>query len=305
MDHRIDLLGWRGLIFGWLCALVSLPLALVVAVVGQGLGALIGGCSWIGLAVPPDRQVWALVNQPTMGFADTSSAHGYWLGSLLLPVAVIIFFCVLLRSYRRLSVELFTIHASWGLTLICVAWLPLIDRQDGHLNRWLHYGDFSQHFIWALPLLAVCLGLFPGLRLLSLMRMWRRDGGRAARIMIVILHFSPAVIIWIGLTSVLGQSVAVVPAVAVGACLLAAVILAWLRYTHAPFHPMREIGLGGVVAVLMTGIVLGLLVWGAGRPLDQQKRAGLLWANRSTTNNIRQWIETRHVFGETRSTATE
>ena len=55
----------KGLLYGLLAAVAAFPGALLVAVAGQGIGALLGGCGWIGVSTPVDRQVWALVNQPT------------------------------------------------------------------------------------------------------------------------------------------------------------------------------------------------------------------------------------------------
>jgi len=66
MRREIDVMDAKGLLYGLLAAVAAFPGALLVAVAGQGIGALLGGCGWIGVSTPLDRQVWALVNQPTL-----------------------------------------------------------------------------------------------------------------------------------------------------------------------------------------------------------------------------------------------
>ena len=85
MRKDLDTLSPRVLPLGWLLAASASLLAVVTAAVGQGVSAWIGGCHWIGVSLPLGRQVWALVNQPSLAFATSGAAFGYWLGSTLLP----------------------------------------------------------------------------------------------------------------------------------------------------------------------------------------------------------------------------
>ena len=74
----------------WLAASAAIPLTLITAVFGQGIGALAGGCHWIGASVPIGRQVWALDNQPVLNFSSLPGAGGYWLGSTAVPLVIAI-----------------------------------------------------------------------------------------------------------------------------------------------------------------------------------------------------------------------
>ena len=68
----------------------DLPLDAFLKKAAARLGALLGGCGWIGISTPLHRQVWALVNQPALNFASLPRGLGYWLGSLALPLLIVV-----------------------------------------------------------------------------------------------------------------------------------------------------------------------------------------------------------------------
>ena len=145
----------------WLAASTATPLALIAAACGQGLGALIGGCQWIGVTLPIGRQVWALVNQPALNFASLPAAWGYWLGSILLPLLVAATIIGILPRPRSMVSELFSLQVAWAMTTLAMAWLPLVDTNDGHLARFLSLHGFSPPFpFWPCPVPASYLILF-------------------------------------------------------------------------------------------------------------------------------------------------
>ncbi|MBD3872686.1 MAG: hypothetical protein IFK91_07200, partial [Acidobacteria bacterium] len=172
----------------WTAAIAAFPLALVLAVLGQGLGALVGGCQWIGASLPLDRQVWALVNQPVLNFASLPSAGGYWLGSLMVPLIVAALVIPLFLRSNSMIVEVSVIQLAWGAAVVAVAWLPLLDQGDGHLARWLDLHDLPPTLVWLAPALAAGAGLLPTLRLLELARRRQKDTGRAYRVVLVVFH---------------------------------------------------------------------------------------------------------------------
>ena len=291
MRSDLDLMAPPVLGISWLAAAAALPLALIMAMVGQGLGALVGGCGWIGLSLPIDRQVWALVNQPVLNFASEPVAAGYWLGSLVLPLAIAATLVPLLPRARSLTAELAVVQMAWGAAVVAVAWLPLLDADDGHLVRWLALHGMPVRVTWLVPLLGAGAALLPTLRLLALARRQRQHTGRGFRLLVVAAHLGLPLAIWVGMASAIRGSLPSAAAIAVAIALSASLMLAWFRYP-APFvHPLREPSAGGVLGLALAVIVMAASLWVGGRRLPDEKSAGVLWGQPQAFNNIRQWIE--------------
>ena len=275
----------------WIAAIAAFPLALVLAVFGQGLGALVGGCQWIGASLPLDRQVWALVNQPVLNFASLPSAGGYWLGSLMVPLIVAALVIPLFLRSNSLIVEVSVIQLAWGAAVVAVAWLPLLDKGDGHLARWLDLHDLPLPLVWLAPVLAAGAGLLPTLRLLELARRRQKDTGRAFRVLLVVFHLVVPVVVWVGLGSLVRSSVPLEATLAIAAPVCAAIVLAWLRYPAPYVRPLERPTVSGVVALVICAVVVTILMWIAGRPLPDNASAGILWGQPQAYNNIRPWID--------------
>ena len=280
----------------WTAAIAAFPLALVVAILGQGLGAVIGGCQWIGASLPLDRQVWALVNQPVLNFASLPSAGGYWLGSLIVPLIVAATVIPLLPRANSLIVEISVVQVAWGAAVVAVAWLPLLEKGDGHLAHWLGLHGLSTHFVWLAPVLAAGLGLLPTLRLLELARRRQKDTGRAYRVALVVIHLGAPVVAWVGLGSFIRSSVPFEAALAIAVPVCAAVLLAWLRYPAPYVRPLERPSASGVIALVICAIMAAILVWITGRPLPDDVSAGVLWGTPQTYNNIRPWIDPASIL---------
>lgn len=289
----LDLLGPRNLLFSWLAAAAALPGVMLVVVVGQGLGSLLGGCAWIGLSVPVHRPPWALVNQPSLAFAGQAGANGYWLGSTLLPLVLVLVAMIAVRRPRRLAVELVLIQWCWALTVVGLAWLPLLDGEDGHVARFLHFKEAAPWLAWLLPLAAVSLGVLPALRLLSSLRLARRSAGRAARELALILHLMVPTLTFLAAVTILRGSPALEPSLAAALVIVAPLVVAWLRFPLAPFQRPDEVSVGH--AALALAVVLGVagVIWVGGRPLTTDTVAGVTWSVPAANNNIRPWIEDR------------
>ena len=115
MVEKLDPMAPAGILCGLLAGMVGLQAGLVLAVLGQGVGSVLGGCSWIGISLPIHLQPWALVNQPVLGFAHRGEALGYWFGSLLLPLVVALGLPAMLRRPRTLTAHLLVVHTAWGI----------------------------------------------------------------------------------------------------------------------------------------------------------------------------------------------
>jgi hypothetical protein len=275
----------------WLAATTTAVLALVSAVCGQGLGALFGGCQWIGVSLPLDRQVWALVNQPVLNFASLPAAVGYWLGSIFLPLAVAVTIIGFLPRPKTLVAEIVSLHVAWAMSTIAVAWLPLVDRADGHLARFLSLHGCSDSWIWLAPGLAASAALLPVLRLLELARRRRSSIGRRHRVWLVSLHLALPTVVWIAITSWIRGAVPVLPTIAIATPLMSAFVLAWLYYPSPHVHPLSKTKSVEILGLVGAAILLVSAAWLAGRPLADGSSAGLLWGQPRSFNNIRPWIE--------------
>lgn len=291
MPRSPDLATPASLLLGWLAAAVALPFALLAAAVGQGLGAMMGGCEWIGLSLPIGRPVWALVNQPSLDFASRPTAFGYWFGSLLLPLAAAAAILVLLPSPRTLARGLTSIELSWAAA-VTLGWLPLLDRTDGHLARWLALQDHPWWLLWAAPALATTVAAPITLRLLALARVSRPSLSRWRRLGLVTLYLVVPAAAWLGLAGAVAGAASLPALMGAAPPVAMALAIAFL------FYPPSARSLRGPEGVsltwLMTGaLALAGLLWLAGRPLGGGRWAGTLWGPPGAFNNIRPWIAAR------------
>jgi hypothetical protein len=275
----------------WAAAIAAFPLALVVAVFGQGVGAMVGGCHWIGVSLPLDREVWALVNQPVLNFASLPTAGGYWLGSLVVPLMVAALVIPLLPRAQSLIVEISVVQVAWGAAAVAVAWLPLLDEGDGHLTRWLALNGLSTSWVWLAPAFAAAAGLLPTLRLLELARRRHKDTGRIYRVALVVIHLVVPVVLWVGLASLIRSSVPLEATLAIAVPVCAALLLAWLRYPAPYVRPLERPSVSGVISLVICSALATILIWTTGRPLPDDESAGILWGTPQAYNNIRPWID--------------
>ncbi len=295
MDAGFALFRPRGIAFAWLAAAAMIPLVLILAVLGQAVGAMLGGCTWIGGSLPADHQVWALVNQPTgdglaSAFASQRRATGYWLGSMLLPLAVAALAVPILPRSRSLAAELVVVQLAWTAATVGVAWMPLLDAKDGHLSAWLELHRLPPLLVWSLPLLAAAAALSPCLRLLALARRLRSHISRWQRLGVVVLYLLPPLAGWVCLAALVRGELPVRSLIGILVPSLVAVATAWLTSPPPYVQPLEELEGGSFAWAIAAVLVLGSLVAVAGWPLADSRRTGLLWSHPSSANNVRPWI---------------
>jgi hypothetical protein len=286
------------IVLSWTAAAAAYPAALMAAVIGQGIGALAGGCHWIGISLSIHRQVWALVNQPVLNFASLPSATGYWLGSLVLPAILAATLIPLLPRKRSLLVEMVLVQATWAASVIGIAWLSLVDRNDGHLVRWLSLQDLPAEWVWLAPVLAALTGLIPTLRLLALARRRRPDTGRVYRLRLVVVHFVVPAALWAGAGALVGETVPIAAMIAICCPLCAAMALAWLRYPPPFAHRLDQPSRPGLTLLIATAAACAIATTVATRPRPDGRCPGVLWAAPQSFNNIRPWIDAVPIRGD-------
>ncbi len=279
-------------LLGWLSAAVAVPSALLAAAVGQGLGAVAGGCQWIGISLPMGRPVWALVNQPALDFASRPTALGYWLGSLLLPLVGALGVLAAVARPRSVAGALIAVELAWGATL-GMAWRAFLDPVDGHLVHWLALHDLPRPLVWTAPALAALVAVPTTLRLLSTARAGRAHLGRRQRLGVVVIHLIPPALLWLGLGYAAAGRPSLAAAVAMAPPVAAALAIAFLFYPPSPARTLGNRHRVAVAWMLAAAIPLGGLLWLGGRPLGGGRWTAVLWARPDARNNIRAWIEPR------------
>jgi hypothetical protein len=282
----------------WLAASAAIPLALICAVLGQGVGALAGGCHWIGISLPLGRQVWALVNQPVLNFSSLPSAGGYWLGSTALPLLVAVTIIGFLPRARSFVVELAFVQIAWSMSVVAVGWMPLLDIEDGHLVRFLALHGWPTELVWLAPALAAAAGLLPTLRLLELTRRQPTQVRRSLRLLVVLIHLWVPTGVWLLIVFLVEGSFQWMAAIAAAAPVVAALAFAWLRYPSPFVHRLEPPRRSELAGLAVTAILLVVFVWFAGRPTGDGRSAGLLWGESHSFNNIRPWIDPQTLAGQ-------
>ncbi|MCG6962164.1 MAG: hypothetical protein LJE95_02730 [Acidobacteria bacterium] len=292
MRPEVNPLSPPTLLVSWLAAAASLPAALAVAVFGQALGAMVGGCSWIGVALPLGRPVWALVNEPSLHFASLGAASGYWLGSTALSLIAALATIPVTPRPRTVAAEIAVLQFAWANATVGLAWLPLLDRDDGHLARWLDLHHLPGHLLWLAPALSVPAAVIIAVRLLSLTRAAHQYVGPFTRLLTVALHLLPLPILCIATASAATGALPTMATVALAAPIVAVLGVA-VRGLPSPYvHTLQPVRVSAVALLTLALLAGATLIGFAGRPLPDHRVAGLLWSEAFASNNIRPWIDT-------------
>jgi len=292
----------------WLAAASAAALAPLLIALGQGLGALLGGCEWIGVFTSIDRQPWALVNQPSVAYASQPIALLYWLGG---PLVALVWSLAVLPLFPRpnsLVWELAALQSSWMSIVAGLAWYPLLDLWDGHASRMLLLWDQPAALVWVFPVVGAWCAMVPAAHVLRIVRSHERHLSRGGRLAAVVLHLVLPATAWVALANWLRvtqpapstsriadlESWAAnpwVPVAGVAMPVIAALLLAWFLFPR-PFSrrpPTSKTAAGFVLALAAT--TLFTAQWLAGKPSPDGFRRGFVWSAPDSRNNIRPWIE--------------
>lgn len=301
---------------GWLAALCGGILSLGLIAGGQGLGAVLGGCRWIGVTLPLHRQAWALVNQPSLAFSAQSAAAGYWLGGIVACLLVAALWVPLAPRPRGLTSELVAIQISWMASVLGLGWMALLDPWDGHLSRFLRLHDLSPALIWLAPVLGAWAALIPTLRLLGLTRGAQPQLSRSGRILTVLIHLVIPTFAWIAVGLVIISRTSSIahgalleglppvetlwpPVLAAALPSVAALTLAWLAFPRPWGHRLNPVSLKNNAVLLAAAAVLVGLQLILGGPSGAGNCRGVLWSHDDSRNNLRPWVKPASILGAT------
>ena len=287
MAVRLDPLSPRVVLLSWAVAMVAWPVTWTLLAAVQGVGVLLAGGGWIGVALPLGLHPLGIVNEPTVAFAGSRAAlYLYWvapaLAALLLAAALPPLAAVPPGWFGELGVfQLGLAAAALGL-----GWAPPLSVVDGPARALARFWHVRPGVFVAIT---GCAGMLAAQRAVLRLtaQLWSKPGGptRSRRLLAALAHgFAPA-LAW--LVAVLASGFAVPPQALLGLGVVMAGVLvgAWLWVPRSPLHhhPTVRIAAIGGVALLGVAASLGLL-W-AGAPGHGRGKA-LLWGREGMTSNL-------------------
>ncbi len=292
-----DPLAAPAVLTSWIWAVAAVTIVLVATTLGQAFGALLGGCGWIGVSIPLHRPVWALVDQPTLDFARRTAAVGYWFGAVGTAAVIGGLALAVVPRPRTVAAELAMVQTAWSAAVVGLAWMPLLDLEDGHPVRWLTLHSLPREVLVVAPVAAAAVAVIPTLRLLAVARAGRTHLGRGTRLGVVVVHLLLPAGAALAVASVFAPRLPAVALIGASGPAAAALSVAWFGFP--PAHPWAlEPPTAASILRAACVAILGLaVVWMTGRPTADGGAAGVVWRTPTARNNIRPWIQPTAVVG--------
>lgn len=289
---RLNPLSLRVLLLSWAVALVAWPLAWALLAVAQGVGVLLVGGSWIGVALPLGLQPWGIVNEPTVAFAGSSAAlYLYWLAPSLLALLLAAGLPALAPVPPGWLGELVVFQVSLAAATLGLGWAPPLGVVDGPAAALARFWHLQPSLFVAITAGAgVLAAQFVVVRLTA--HLWSRPGGptRSRRLLVMLAHGFAPTVAWAVAVSASGFAAAPQALLSAGWVLAGALVGAWF---WAPRAPLREAPLlrpRVVVGVALLGAATGFAMLWVGAPGRGHGKA-LLWGREGMTSNVRAGME--------------
>jgi hypothetical protein len=285
---RLNPLSPRVVALSWGAALLAWPLAWLLLAVAQGLGTVIAGGGWIGVAVPLALHPWGIVNEPTIAFAGTRAAlFLYWLAPLLAALVLAALLPTVIPVPPSWLSEVGVFQLAFACAVLGLGWAPPLGVADGPAAGLARFWGVSVSVFLAvaavLGALAVQLAVA---RLAS--HLWAEPGGplRGRRLLVVLAHgFVPAAL-WLGVVVVQGWAVPPLAVATTAAVLVGSLFGAWFWVPSSPLHPRPNVRWSTVVVLIVLGAAgFAAAAW-AGAP-RRGHGAALVWGFPGQTNNVR------------------
>ncbi len=282
-------LGLPQVLTSWLVAASAWVLVWWALPMAQGLATAAVGGQFIGVSLPTWTQPWALVNEPSVGFAATRTAlWAYWLPPFLMAV----FLALLLPQLPpgpSLARQLFFHHGAFAAACLGLGWLPTLGLEDGllaGLSRF--FKQDPQLWRWGMVLLGGVL-VRPVVTGLG-STLWHLPGGPTAgrRLLLWGLHLGVPAGLW--LLAVLAFAPRF-PAASLPPFLGVLLVSLLWAVTAKPPHPLgrRELSRASLYLALGSALLLvapSLVVFS---PAALQPK-GYLWGGERMTSNVRKEI---------------
>ncbi|MCX7894433.1 MAG: hypothetical protein N2447_00545 [Thermoanaerobaculum sp.] len=277
------------LLASWLWALGSWALFWGFLPVSQGLATWAAGGEFIGLSLAPWTQPWALVNQPSPGFAATNTAlWSYWLPPFLWAVAVALVLPQLPPG-NSLHRHLLLLQGATGAAFLGLGWLPGLGLEDGLLAGLARFFHQDPHlWRWGTALLAVLLLRPVTVALCSYLWYGRRGPTPRRRMVAVGLHLAIPAGLWVVLVALTAPRL---PLASLGPFALVAVgTVTWAAFGKPP-HPRRgREFFPRRLWLALAWVLLAVMPLGTAALPVEGRAKGYLWGQERMTSNVRREI---------------
>lgn len=285
---RLNPLSGRVLVLSWGAALVVWPLAWLALASAQGVGTLIAGGGWFGVAIPFGAHPWGLVNEPTVAFAGSFAALlSYWLAPALVALALAALLPTVVPVPRGWLSEVGVFQLAVSSATLGLGWAPPLGVADGPASG-------LERFWGVPPLVFVVVAAALGALIVQLAvvrltgHLWSEQGGplRSRRILVVVAHAFPPAVVWVGAATVQGWGISPSAIVTTVVVLAGALVGGWAWVPHSPLRLRPGVGWGRVLGVA----AVGLLVFGGASWLGASRRGhatALVWGLPGMTSNVR------------------
>jgi hypothetical protein len=293
---RLNPMSTRVLGLSWCAALVAWPLAWLLLAAAQGLGTVVAGGGWVGIAIPLGAHPWSLVNEPVAAFASTRAAlFGYWLAPPLVAITVAALLPTMLPVPPGWLSEVGIFQTAVASCVLGLGLAPALGVVDGPA------AGLAQ--AWGVaPAATVTVSVLAGAALIPLAvgrltsHLWSEPGGavRGRRILVVAAHALPPAACWILASLVQGWAMPPRAFLAVGGVLAGAFLAAWRRMPSSPLHPRPDLRWGRVAAVGVVGAIVAAAALWAGAPRRGHGTA-FVWGIPGANSNVRTSMDVVRV----------
>ncbi len=293
----------RVIMLSWAAASLAWPLAWLLLAASQGLGVVATGGEWIGLALPWGQHPWALVNQPTVGYAATRAAFwGYWLSPLFGAAVRALAIPIGLSASRSWLAELLVCQVGFAGACLGFGWAPPLGAADGPASGLARFWHVESSTLVGGCALFGALVIVPSvLRLTGHLWHLQAGPGRSRRLAAVAVHGLLPALAWPTASFLMGWGVNGASMVTLGAVILGAVVGAWFGVPRAPLRPRPEVPPSTVALAWLAGLVVACALAWSGSPRGGAAKA-LLWSTEGMTSNVRTTMVRIHLVGAPRTT---
>ena len=285
---QIGPLSLRVVALSWAASLVAWPLVWLALACSQGIGTMLAGGGWIGVAVPLGAHPLGIVNEPTVAFAASRAALAlYWLAPPLAALALAVLLPTVVPVPHGWLSEVFAFQFAAAAATLGLGWaapLGVADGPAGGLERF--WGVPPAAFVAASTVAGAAAIQLAVARLNG--HLWSMSGGplRSRRVLAALAHAVPPGACWLALATALGWGLPPATLATMAVVLAGALVGGWVWTPHAPLRLRGVFGWGRVLAVAALGCVaLAAAAWAGGSRHGHP--IALEWGAERETSNVR------------------